>query len=103
MLLERRIQGSIEKCFDILAESYVADANAHQRKQLTVQDLRVGNNFKKELTAKLGNKGTVEVKLEKFSAPHEIEISFRSKQGTNTLLIPNCSNSSIWCLSALIV
>lgn len=85
MILQRRIQGSIEDCFDILAQSYVADANANQRKQLTVKDLRVGNNFNKELTAKLGNKGTVKVVLEKFSAPHEIEISFKSSQGINTL------------------
>lgn len=85
MKLERRIQGSIDQCFTILAESYVADANANQRKQQTVENLRVGNNFKKDLTAKLGNSGTVEVKLEKYEIPHEIEISFRSAQGINKI------------------
>lgn len=85
MLIERRIQGSIDKCFSILAQSYVDDANANQRKELTVDNLRVGNNFKKELTAKLGNTGTVMVTLEQFTPPHDILISFKSKQGVNTI------------------
>lgn len=85
MLLERRIQGSIDKCFDILAQSYVNDANANQRKQITVEQLREGNNFRKELTAKLGNSGTVEVRLEQFKAPNTLEISFKSNQGINKI------------------
>ena len=85
MLVNRRMQGSMNDCFALLAQSYVDDANANQRKQMTVNDLRVGNNFKKELTAKLGNKGTVEVTLVAFDSPNEIEISFRSKQGINKI------------------
>lgn len=85
MIVERRIQGSIEDCFSILAQSYVDDANANQRKQIKVSDLRVGNNFKKDLTAKLGNTGSVEVRLEQFIAPQEIKISFKSNQGVNTI------------------
>ena len=86
MKIERTMQGSMEECFTLLAQSYVNDANSNQKRQQSIEDLRVGNNFKKELTAKLGNSGLVEVTLVQFDQPSIIEINFRSAQGINKLV-----------------
>lgn len=85
MEAERIINGAREKLFSILTNSLLADIQQAGNEDVSVEDIKEGYSYRKQLTTKLGKEGTIKVIVTKFEAPHVYEATFESAQGFNVL------------------
>lgn len=84
MKLTRVMQVSKSELHDFLLKSLMYDIEQSTKKKVAVDKLRVGYNYNKELSTKMGKPSKVKVTIEALDDSN-YKASFKSAQGVNTL------------------
>lgn len=83
MEVSKVYQGSAEKLFDLLKESFKSDYERNTKKLLRSGELKPGLKFTKTFGAK--NQSSVLVEVDQMAYPHHYKINLNSSRGTNVI------------------